>query len=458
MNKETNKVAIIGAGPAGLSMARVLKGLNIPFQVYEKHSNVGGIWDITNQGTPLYESAHFISSKTTSGHMAFPMPAHFPDYPSGTQIFEYIQSFAREYGLYEHVKFNAKVKQINFEDDLWHIEEETGDQASYRWLVCSSGSLWDPNRPKLKGEENFSGEILHAVKYKSSDFFRGKRVLVVGAGNSGVDIACDAAFAAKQAFISMRRGYYFVPKHIFGMPVDVFAKKTGGGSIWLTQWSMGLLLKLLTGDLTRLGLQKPDHPVLSSHPILNSQILHYLQHGDLIAKKDIDYLEENKVYFKDGSFEEIDLIVLATGYKYSIPYLDKSFFEWENNRPKLYLKVFNAQYPTLFANSFIETNSSAYTLFDKMSYVIGKTIESQLKEDKNATEIINTIQQTAPDLSGGIQFVKSDRHTDYVDKDTYIKELKKFGKKWGWEKVEDFLGKYKVQISSEKQAMTVTHG
>jgi len=436
---DTNQVAIIGAGPAGLTVARALKVLNIPFRVYEKHSEVGGIWDINNPGTPMYQSAHFISSKTMSGHVGFPMPDSFPDYPSRAQIHEYIQDFARESGLYEHIQFNAKIKQVTFKNDLWQIQPEGEAPISYRWLVCASGSLWDPNRPHLQGEEQFEGEIIHAVKYKESDYLRGKRVLVVGAGNSGVDIACDAAFMAQQAFISMRRGYHFVPKYLFGMPTDVFARKTGGGPMWLSQWVFGKILRLITGNLTRLGLQKPDHPVMSSHPIMNSQLLHYLQHGDIIAKRDIDHLTKNQVVFKDGSAEKVDLIILATGYKYTIPYLDKSFFEWKGNRPQLYLKMFNPKYPTLFGSGYLETNGGIYGMLDQMAYLIAKNIETQWHAPEQAKEIIDHIRQPAADLGGSIKFVASDRHTGYVNKDTYLKALKRFRKKWRWPSLEEVL-------------------
>lgn len=436
-----NSVAVIGAGPSGLSAARILKALNIPFRVYEKHSNVGGLWDIDNPGTPMYKSAHFISSKTMSAFKGYPMPDNYPDYPSRIQIHKYLENFANDHQLYNCITFNCRIEKITFEHDLWKIKTQAGEEHLHRWLICASGALWDPNRPSLAGEENFKSEIIHAVQYKNSDLLKNKRVLVVGAGNSGVDIACDAAFAADKAFISLRRGYHFVPKHIFGMPADVFGAKSGGGPMWLSQWFFSKLLRIMNGKLSRLGLPEPDHKVLSSHPIMNTQILHYLQHGDLTAKKDVDYLQDHKVFFKDGSSEEVDLIILATGYHCTIPYLDTSFFEWENHRPQLYLKFFNPNHPSLFAMGLLETNGGGYDLFDEMNYLAAKTIESQLKENPLSQKIKQTINQPAPDLSGNIKFVNSERHTGYVNKDTYLKELKKFRKKMNWEPLESLLQK-----------------
>jgi len=434
-----DRVAIVGAGPAGLATARILKLLDIPFTIFEKHSGVGGIWDRNNTGTPMYQSAHFVSSKTMSGHIGFPMPDHFPDYPSGGQLLDYIRSFATTYNLYPHIRFNTLIKSIGMEDGKWIVCPEDGEVESFRWLVCASGTTWHPHCPELYGQDSFNGTIKHSIDYDLSDEFRDKRVLIVGAGNSGADIACDAAFAAKEAHISLRRGYHFIPKHIFGMPSDVFAKKTGGGPMWLKQAIFGALLRGLNGDISRLGLRKPDHKVLSSHPLLNTQVLHYLQHGDLQAHQDIARLEGDKVHFVDGSSIAVDLIILATGYRWRVPYLSKEVFNWKNERPCLYLNTLNFKYPSLFVNGFVETNSGAYHLFDDMAYLIGKTIEAQFLRLPVAHEIEKTIREPGPDLGGKIKFVQSVRHTNYANSETFMKEMKKFRKKFDWPSAQEAL-------------------
>jgi len=451
---DKNQVAIIGAGPCGLSMARMLKALNIPFTVYEKHSDVGGIWDRSNEGSPIYRTAHFISSRTESGFTEFPMPDHFPEYPSHVHVLEYLRSFAKTHGLKSHIRFNTKVEKISFEDELWHIQSGDGTQVSYRWLVCASGTTWHPNRPILKGEERFEGEIIHSNIYDDDNYLRGKRVLVVGAGNSGVDIACDAAHNADSAHLSLRRGYHFVPKYLFGMPADVFAKKVGSGPMWLEQKMFSWVLRLLNGNMTRLGLQKPDHLPMSSHPIVNSQVLHYLQHGDLKAHQDIDFLSGSTVNFVDGSSIEVDLVILATGYNWHIPYLPKEVYEWKNGRPKIYLRIFNPKYASLFALGYCETNAGGYHLFDKMAYLTAKTIESQLHHPKVASQINEHINGLEPDLSGKITFVESSRHTNYVDSTTWVRELEKFRKKFGWKDLKSLLQNPVVASESIKFSHT----
>jgi len=445
MGNNTNisdKVIIIGAGPAGLSTARALKLLNIPFVIYEKHKNVGGIWDMSNEGSPMYRSAHFISSKTMSGHTGFPMPDHYPDYPSNKQIFEYIKSFAEHYDLLEHIQFESKISDVSkgLSDEgegQWQVSGQDAQGRDFsdtaRWLVCASGTNWVKSQPTLKGQDTFSGELMHAVDYQDAASLKGQRVLVVGAGNSGVDIACDAAFNADEAYISLRRGYHFVPKHIFGMPADVFGAQSDWMPMRLSQLVFGGLLRLINGDLTRLGLQKPDHRVLSSHPILNSQLLHYLQHGDIQAMDDIDRLDGNTVYFKNGRSVDVDKIILATGYDWKLPYLSDELFEWKSNRPQTFMKVFNRKHPNLFINGYIETNGGAYKLFDDMAYLIARTIETQRNGDPTKNHAVEQfINGPEPDLTGKLSYVASNRHEGYTNSKAYNKAMKLMRSKLAW--------------------------
>lgn len=439
MTDSLQDVAIIGGGPAGLSVARALSKLNIPFMLYEKHSDVGGLWDMKNEGSPIYESAHFISSKTTSGNVGFPMSEHYPDYPSYKQILSYIRSYASFLNLGNHLKLNTKVIDVVRENNRWQVTSETGGEQvtkEFGYIVCASGTNWFPNIPSIKGQESFSGEIIHSVDYKSSESLKGKSVVIVGAGNSAVDIACDAAIAAKQCYISMRRGYHFIPKHLFGEPVDVFSERHSWLPVRVQQSVLGLVLKILNGDLSKFGLKKPDHKLLESHPILNTQILHYLQHGRLIAKPDIDYIDKSEVVFKNGTRVEADLIILATGYNWSLPYMKDEYFDWVNSRPKAFMKVFNPKEPTLFVNGFIEVNSSAYKLFDDMGLLIAHGIDAQIKGGKTEAAFQAFIQGEEPPLSGKVNYVKSDRHTNYVNRDAFRKAMANMQNKLGWPNAE----------------------
>ncbi len=430
MAMQSSKTCIIGAGPAGLAAARALRLKGLDWDLFETHDDVGGIWDIARDQTPMYESAHFISSKTMSGFEGFPMPEDYPDYPSHRQILAYIRDFADLWGLRDNIAFNTTVTDIEkLPDGRWRVTRDDGRSDDYMAVICATGANWHPRMPDLEG--HFSGEIRHAFSYRRADEFRGKRVLVVGAGNSGVDIACDAAANARRALISVRRGYHFIPKHIFGIPADVFAHNGPKLPLWLERPIFSVLLRMYVGDLTRLGLPRPDHRLFETHPILNSQILHYLQHGDLHVKPDIERLDGDDVVFRDGTREAVDLILLATGYTEIQPYA-RDYFTYEGGRPELYLQMFSREHANLFAPSFLETNSGAFKLFDTMGLAMANYLHDQRAGAPTAARMAARIEQDRPDLSGGIRFVASDRHAGYFDSDTWQAYLRKLYRRMGW--------------------------
>jgi len=427
---DIGRVCVVGGGPAGLALARSFLAQGIPFDVFERHSDVGGLWDQNNPGSPVYDSAHFISSKTQSHYHDFDMPEDYPDYPSNKQILSYMHAFADTYGLRPHIHFNTEVKEAVPENGGWRVTLSTGETKQYASLVCANGTNWHAVLPTYPG--TYTGEMRHAQSYRSMDEFKGKRVLVIGAGNSGCDIACDAAQAADKAFISMRRGYHFIPKHLFGLPADAFAASGPQLPMWLEQRVFGAMLRIINGDLTRLGLQKPDHRIFETHPILNTQLLHFLAHGDIKAKPDIARFDGKTVHFKDGTSEEIDLVLCATGYAWKVPYLDPKNFTWKHSRPDLYMNLFSRETPNLYALGFMETNGGAYKLFDQMADLIARTIVARAKGGADAAAVDKLIATDKPDLTGGIHFVGSDRHATYVEIAAYRKHMNAIRKRLRW--------------------------
>ena len=413
-------IAVVGGGPAGLTLARRLASTDATHEIFERNHDVGGIWDIDAPGSPMYESAHFISSRTLSGFPGFPMPDHYPDYPDHRQLLAYIRSFADTFDLRRNMTFGVEVERAAEHDGLWTLELSDGSTRRARYLICANGVTWEPNQVTWPGE--FTGEMRHSQTYRSPKEFDGKRVLVIGAGNSGVDIACDAAFAADQAFLSVRRGYHFIPKHIMGKPADVFASEGPHLPFKVSQKVFGAMLRVINGDLRRFGLPKPDHGLFESHPILNTQILHYLAHGDCIAKADVERFDGDDVVFADGSREQVDLVIAATGYQHASPYLEDGVLETRNGRPDLYLGLFARNRPNLAVLGFIEFASAAYANFDKMAELIIADATAPVGSDLART-MATRKRSHRPDLQGGHGYIDSQRHANYVDVDVYLKAL-----------------------------------
>jgi hypothetical protein len=428
-SQSANRVCVVGAGPSGLIAARQLRAAGVPFDVFERHSDVGGIWDPANQGSPMYRSAHFISSKYTSGFYGYPMPDEFPDYPSWRQLLDYIRDFAKAEDLYPHITFNTAVERAELLDDgTWNVIVG-GELRHYRALVVAPGVTWHPNIPKVEGSDTFTGQILHSSAYYDTSIFADKRVLVVGAGNSGVDIACDAAVSAEKAFLSVRRGYRFLPKHIFGVPLDVFINRGGEPPAGITiPEDPNELVDALVGDLTRFGLPAPDHDVLSSHPIVNDQVIHHFNHGDLTAKPDVERLDGGEVVFVDGSREQIDVVLLATGYEYKLPFLDESLLEWKSGHPQLYLNIFNRTVDSLYVIGFVEFADAAYERFEEMAQLVALDLTLKGADKELFTGMKRTHQ---PDLRGGMHYIDTPRHANYVETHTYQSVLAEIRKQFG---------------------------
>jgi amino acid transporter len=430
------KYCIIGAGPGGLLAARAMRLAGLPYDQFDSNKDVGGIWDIASPGTSMYESAHFISSKHTSGFFGLPMPASYPDYPDHRQILAYIRQFAETFGLREGIAFNTSVVRAEPLGDNaaggWSVMLSTGETRVYEGLICANGVTWHPNVPAYPGLDTFQGETRHSVTHRSADEFRGRRVLIVGAGNSGVDIACDAARAADAAFLSVRRGYRFVPKHVFGVPTDLFltgAVRPPKGVALPTDPSE--MVDALTGDLTRYGLPAPDHKVLESHPILNSQILHHLAHGDIRAKGNVERFTPTGAVFADGSEEAFDLVIFATGYEYRLPFLDEKLFAWNAGHPDLYLNIFHRTLHGLAVLGFIEFASAGYQRFDEMAQMAA--MDAYIEQSgAGLTEWRAMKTGDKPNLRGHIAYIDSPRHANYVDVDIYRRVLADIRERFGW--------------------------
>ena len=417
-------IALIGAGPSGLAGARNLQKLGIPFQGFEAYSDVGGLWNIHNPRSTVYESAHLISSKRTTEFTEFPMPEGTADYPSHRELCRYFSDFADHFDLRRHYVFNTRVLKAEPVSDKadapWRVtvRQPDGSQHSavYKGVVIANGTLAEPNMPHFEGR--FAGQLLHTSAYKHAEQFKGQRVLIVGAGNSGCDIAVDAVHYAASVDISVRRGYYFVPKYVFGQPAD-----TMGGRKplprWLKQKIDSVVLKWFTGDPTRFGFPKPDYKMYESHPVVNSLILHHLGHGDIRVRPDIARFDGHTVHFKDGTQQDYDMVLAATGYKLHYPFIDRAHLNWQGMAPQLHLNIFTPRWKRLAVLGMIEASGIGWQGRYEQAELVARFFKGLDTATPAAQRFEAAIQGPPPDLSGGFNYLKLERMAYYVHKDTY---------------------------------------
>ena len=420
------KYALIGAGPMGLAAAKTLLEQGIEFQGFELHSDVGGLWDIDAPRSTMYETAHLISSKSMTEFSDFPMRKSTAEYPSHRAMLEYFHDFANHYDLYKHYYFGAeviKVEPLGESGEGWRVEWKAHGkhhEAIFAGVLIANGTLSEPNMPEFPG--NFSGELIHASKYRYPEQFKDKRVLIVGAGNSGCDIAVDAIHHGKSCDLSVRRGYYFVPKYVFGSPAD-----TVGGKIKLPMWLKrrvdGMILRWFVGDPQKYGFPKPDYALYESHPVVNSLILFHAGHGDIKIRADIDNLEGNTVTFKDGSKSDYDMILAATGYNLHYPFIDQELLNWQGDAPHLYLNAMHPERDDLFVLGMIEATGLGW----QGRHNQAELVACYLKGLANGTEAAQKLKQQKSArferLTGGMNYIKLARMAYYVDKDTFKKAV-----------------------------------
>jgi cation diffusion facilitator CzcD-associated flavoprotein CzcO len=419
-------ICVIGAGAAGLAAARHLAAASIPFKVIERERDVGGLWDASLPHSPVYRSAHLISSKPLTEFPDFPMPGSYPDYPNHAQALEYLRSYASAFGLYDHIRFGQVVERAErVEGAGWRVTFGGGATRDYAGLVVAAGIHWVPNTPEVPG--TFEGEAIHSCRYKTPEIFRGKRVLVVGAGNSGCDIAVEAAQHAERTYLSVRRGYYYIPKYAFGRPIDQVGELSLKLRVPLSirRPLNELLLRAVVGRPEQFGLPRPDHKLLESHPIVNSQLLLALGQGDVEPKPDVARLEGREVRFKDGTSEPIDLIVYATGYHVSFPFLDPGHLSSADGRPDFYLHVFHPQYDDLFILGMIMPDSGVWPLMDLQARAVAGYLQASRAGGAEIRRVRAMKAGRPPDLGGGIRYVKSERHRFEVEHSSYARRLRR---------------------------------
>jgi cation diffusion facilitator CzcD-associated flavoprotein CzcO len=405
---------IIGAGAAGLRAAHGLRRRGIPYEQFERHRDVGGMWDIANPHSAVYESTHMISTRRSTEFRDFPMRGISADYPHHSVVGRYFRDFAREFGLYPSIEFERTVEHVAPVNGHWELTLDGGERRRYRGVIVANGHQSEPSWPALPG--SFDGEALHSFRYKSPRLLDGKRVLVVGAGNSGCDIVVDAAPRAAAVFLSLRRGYHVVPKYsLLGLPTG----DLGGHALpeWLERRLAVLVLRLLVGDLRRFGLPRPDHALLWTHAIVNSRLLYHLGHGDVQIKPDVERLSGDRVRFADGSEERIDVIVYATGYRVALPFLDPSLCTWRHGVPELHLGVFHPRLPGLFAVGLVESvDGGNWRLFARQADLVGAYLAASQRRSESAARLDRARAQPVTDVCGCAR-------PHYVRNRTYLRLL-----------------------------------
>ncbi|MGO2751101.1 MAG: flavin-containing monooxygenase [Pseudoclavibacter sp.] len=330
------RYCVIGAGAAGVSALQQLRQAGFEADCFEKTDRVGGHWHTD------YEALHLITSRDMTHFEGFPMPENYPHFPRRDQVREYIESYARHHGLFDVIRFNTAVTSVvpvatagPTGSAGWEVTLDSGERMSYDGVLIANGHLWDQRVPALGS--SFTGKQVHSGSYRSTEDIDGRRVLVVGAGNSGCDLAVDAAQHRFDVDIVIRRGTYFQPKTYFGVPRQEVP--------WLGSFSPDeqdlisrLLARVTVGEWSDYpGMPKPQHRTLAEGAtVVNNLLLYWVQHGRVTIRPGIASIEGKTVRFDDGGERDYDTILWATGFNSSLPFLDDSLVARRRSAPLRY--------------------------------------------------------------------------------------------------------------------------
>jgi hypothetical protein len=425
----TEKVCIIGAGACGLTTAKTLKEQGIPFDCFEMGSDVGGNWRYNNDNgrSAAYDSLTIDTSKDRMQFSDFPMPAEYPIFPHHSQIIRYFDDYVAHFGVRPTITFCTQVIHVSpASEGGYHVTTRNLDTnqeqtSPYRAVLVCNGHHWQPKLPHFPG--HFLGETTHSRNYRNPNGLEGLNVLVVGVGNSGVDIAGEVSEVAQQTYLSTRRGAHVLPRFLFGRPIDKFVTPLGSRLPASVQaFFLSTLVKLDRGDQSKFGIPKPDFKISAAHGTVSAELPELVKDGRVLLKPNIQELMGERVCFADGSEAAIDVIIYATGYQISFPFFDKNLIQVEDNAISLYHRVVPPELPDLYFIGLIQPLGPIMPLAELQAKWVAMLLKGTAALPDKATM---QAEISAYQTKLRKRYVNSTRHTIQVDLFPYKRELEK---------------------------------
>ncbi len=424
MSETPNRVCVIGAGSSGIAACKVLQEQGIPFDCFEAGDRIGGNWayDNPNKMSSAYQSLFINTSRERMQYSDFPMPNSYPVFPHHTQIAEYFNNYVDHFKFRQHIHFNSPVTQAApLDGGGWEVTTQDGLTQRYRALLVANGHHWDARWPDPPFPGHFDGEVIHSHYYREASPYTDKNVLVLGFGNSAMDIAVETSRVSKMTYLAVRRGFHIIPKYVLGRPLDQSIIPTWLPNKMLMRF-VGIALSLQVGKLTDYGLPKPEHPVLHAHPTVSSDILMRITHGRVRVKPNISELDGDSVVFTDGTREQIDCIIYSTGYKVTFPFLKPEIVTVNNNDLPLFQRVFHPQYRDLFFIGLLQPLGAIMPIAEIQSAWISKYLLGEYTPPA-PQEMMRNIQQEREVMRK--RYGNSPRHTMQVDFAPYVRGVQK---------------------------------
>ncbi len=420
------RTCIIGAGSSGIAIAKALHERGLEFDCFELGDRIGGNWVFRNPNgvSASYRTLHINTSRERMEYSDFPMPKSYPDFPRHDHIAQYFNDYVDHFGFRDEITFGVGVDHVApLSDGRFEVRTSDGESRAYDAVVVANGHHWDPRwpEPAFPGSDDFEGEQIHSHHYEEETQLRDRDVLVLGMGNSAMDIAVDASYHARSTILAARRGAHIIPKYVFGRPLDR-ASPTDNLPPGVRWPIMSKVLASQVGKMTDYGLPEPDHKLGHAHPTVSGRILDRLAHGAITVKPNIAALEGETVRFVDGSEAHADLVVYCTGYKITFPFFDSELVSARDNRLRLYRSVFHPEVPNLFFAGLIQPLGAIMPIAERQGELIGEALAGRHELPPRADMERDVDRKIARMRK---RYVASKRHTIQVDWEVYMRELAK---------------------------------
>ncbi len=350
------KLAVIGAGAAGLCAAKHLLGQGIDVVIYEMGTCIGGLWVYENDNglSGAYQSLHVNSENKVTAYKDFPFPDDAPIYPDHVQMAQYLAAYAERFDLRPHIRFSCKIAAVEqVPDGTWAVTLADGRKEEFNAVVVATGHQGVPSHPPFA--KDFTGHYMHSHGYRLPEPFKGQDVLVVGAGNSACDIASDICTVTASTTMAARSPVLLMPRMFLGVPTSrVLGKIEKPWMPWPIRRRMReLIARMAHGRMEQWGFVTPK---TRTHPAGHHLLIGHFIWNRIKAKPGIASVQGDTVTFADGSTKRFDTLIAATGYEVHLPFLAERLSPMKGHWLELYHQVVKPDVAGLYFLGFFNVS------------------------------------------------------------------------------------------------------
>ena len=427
--KSDNKIAVIGAGACGLCAAKYLTEAGFKVTIFEIGTQIGGLWCFMNDNgrSSAYRTLHINTSRSVTRFQDLDFDTGVQAFPDHEDMHRYLTKYAEHFGLVEKIRFQTRVVDVRpafspakREKPIWNVVLENGTEELFNSVVVATGHLTRPLHVPMF-QNDFRGQYMHGHDYKAPEPFVGKRICVVGVGNSACDMATDLCSTAEDCVLVARSAVLILPKLFCGIPFTDITRKIQQPWVpaWLRRKLTGWLSYLVHGSMTKLGFKQSNQ---RAHVTSNGTIVTDITYNRIKVKQGIKRIDGQTIHFVDGSSGEFDVLLAATGYLIDLPFISRDIVPLEDNRLELFKRMVQPNWPGLYLMGFFNTDTALNMVYEHQARWVR---DIELGKAK-----LPPIAVMKADIAAKRQWVEtyykaSLRHTIEEEHVPYIGELKK---------------------------------